>query len=522
MAEKIDLFDTTLRDGTQGEGVNLSVEDKIRIAQRLDAFGVRFIEGGWPGSNPKDIEFFERAKEVTFKNARVTAFGSTRHAKNKAKDDPNLRAMLEAETSVVTIFGKTWDMHVINALRVELEDNLAMIEDSVRYLKENGRFVVYDAEHYYDGYKNNPEYALKTLEAAMKADADVIALCDTNGGCLPHEIAEITRIAKSKVTCQLGIHAHNDSGCAVANSLAAVKEGATHVQGTFNGFGERCGNADFSSVIPNLMLKMGCEVVSEEGLSDLAGLAHFIYELANLPPRRNQPYVGMSAFAHKGGIHVSAVQRDSKTYEHIDPTKVGNRQRVLVSELSGQSNIFHRLKDIGIELDKSSPHAKRILEKIKSLENEGYFYEAADASLELLIRKELEQYQPFFDLVAYRVLVDRHSAGELWSEATVRVKVGGEMLFMAGYGDGPVNALDNALRKALEGKYPQLLDVRLADFTVRIVDSGRGTAAKTRVLIEFTDGKREWITMGVSENIIEASWHALVDGIEYKLLLDDE
>lgn len=520
--KRIEIFDTTLRDGTQGEGVNLSVDDKLRIAQRLDDFGIDYIEGGWPGSNPKDIAFFQRAKELTFKHAKITAFGSTRHAKNSVDNDPNIRALLESETEVVTIFGKTWDFHVINALRIELSDNIAMIEDSVRYLKEKGRYVVYDAEHYFDGYKNNPEYALQTLDAACRAGADIVVLCDTNGGCLPHEIAELTRIARQRIPCKLGIHTHNDSGCAVANALAAVREGATHVQGTFNGFGERCGNSDLSAVIPNLMLKMGYDVVPEEKLKDLFSLSFLIGELANVPPRHNQPYVGMSAFAHKGGIHVSAVQRDSRTYEHIDPCKVGNRQRVTVSELSGQSNIFHRIKDLGIDLDQTSPVARKILERIKNLENEGYFFEAADASLELLIRKELGQYKPFFDLVAYRVLVDQHSSGDLWSEATVRVKVDDEIFFMAGEGDGPVNALDNALRKALQPRYPRLKEVRLNDFKVRIIDGGRGTAAVTRVLIESNDEEHEWITMGVSENIIEASWKALVDSIEYKILLDEK
>ncbi|MBN2328880.1 MAG: citramalate synthase [Candidatus Omnitrophica bacterium] len=521
MSVKIEIFDTTLRDGTQGEGMNLSVEDKIRIAQRLDDFGVDFIEGGWPGSNPKDIAFFQRAKQIPFKHARITAFGSTRHAKNPVESDPNLRAMLDSETEVVTIFGKSWDMHVINALRVELPENLAMIQDSIRFLKENGRFVIYDAEHFFDGFKNNRDYALQTLEAASIAGADRIVLCDTNGGCLPHEISEITQAAKAKASCAIGIHTHNDSGCAEANALAAVRAGATHVQGTFNGFGERCGNSDLSIVIPNLMLKMGCEVVSEEQLRDLHNLSFYISELANVPLRRNQPYVGTSAFAHKGGIHVSAIQRDARTYEHIDPRKVGNQQRVLVSELSGQSNIFYRAEAMGIHLDKSTPVARAILDKVKQLENVGYFFEAADASLELLIRKELGQYKPFFERVAYRVLIDRHQGG-LWSEATVRIKVGDEILFMAGDGDGPVNALDTALRKALENHYPRLSEVRLNDFKVRIIDSGRGTAAMIRVLIESSDGEHEWITLGVSENIIEASWNALVDSIEYKLLLDEK
>ncbi|MDP8246209.1 MAG: citramalate synthase [Candidatus Hinthialibacter antarcticus] len=522
MAGKIETFDTTLRDGTQGEGVNLSLEDKLRIAQRLDDFGIDFIEGGWPGSNPKDIGFFQRAKDVQFKHAKLCAFGSTRHARNKVEEDPNVCALIEAETAAVSIFGKTWDLHVTNALRIKLEDNLDMIRDTVRFLKENGRIVIYDAEHFFDGYKNNPDYALQTVKAACEAGADVLAFCDTNGGTMPHEITEIVTKMRNELDGALGIHAHNDAGCGIANSLAAIKAGCTHVQGTFNGFGERCGNADLSSVLPNLMYKMGYDVIEPEQMQTIAGLSMFISELANVPLKHNQPFVGMSAFAHKGGIHVSAVQRDSKTYEHIDPAMVGNRQRILVSELSGQSNIFHMLKNMGIEVDKSSPVAKNVLTKVKSLENEGYFFEAAEASLELLIRKELGEYNSHFDMVAYRVLVDQHSSGDLWSEATVRLTVDGDSFFMAGEGDGPVNALDNALRKALLEKYPQLSEVRLTDFKVRIIDTGRSTAAKTRVMIESTDGVSDWITIGVSENIIEASWEALVDSIEYKLLLDDK
>lgn len=522
MSTLMEIFDTTLRDGTQGEGVNFSLEDKVRIAQRMDELGIDFIEGGWPGSNPKDIGFFERARDLDLKHARITAFGSTRHAKNPVEDDPNVRALLDAQTPVVTIFGKTWDMHVHNALRVSLEDNLAMIADTVRFLKENGRMVIYDAEHCFDGYSNNPDYALQTMLAAQEAGADRIVLCDTNGGKLPHEVANITAELKRSITVPMGIHTHNDSSCAVANALAAVKEGATHIQGTFNGFGERCGNADLSSLIPILQLKMGHQIVTEEQMRELTSLAHMVSELANLPMHHNQPFVGQSAFAHKGGIHVSAVQRDSKTYEHIDPTAVGNQQRILISELSGQSNIFHTLEKKGIKIDRGSPISKRILERIKKLENEGYYFETADASLELLIRKEMGQYESHFQLIAYRVLVDQHSSGALWSEATVRVTVDGQPYFMAGDGDGPVNALDNALRKALEIQFPNLREVHLTDFKVRIIDSGHGTAAKTRVLIESSDGEHDWITIGVSENIIEASWEALVDSIEYKLLLDSK
>lgn len=518
---KIETFDTTLRDGTQGEKVNLLAEDKLRIARRMDEFGIDMIEGGWPGSNPKDINFFKLAKTTKFQHAKISAFGSTRHAKYKVEDDPNIRALLESETEVVTIFGKTWDFHVINALRVELEDNIEMIADSVEYLKKQGRIVVYDAEHFFDGIKENERYALNTIKAASDSGADVITLCDTNGGCLPHEIAEYTKKIVEFVPNRIGIHTHNDSGCAEANAIAGILAGATHVQGTFNGFGERCGNSDLALLIPTLMLKMGYDVIPKEKLKDLTPLAHYIYDLANLPPMDNQPYVGKSAFAHKGGIHVSAVLRDSKTYEHIQPELVGNVQRVLVSELSGQSNIFHLAKEVGINIDPSTPAAKQILEKVKRLENEGYFFETATASLELLIKKELGLHRSFFELITYRVFVDQHSSGDLWTEATVRLKIGEDVFFEVGDGDGPVNALDNALRKALERCYPQLKNVRLKDFKVRILSGDEGTAAKTRVLIESTDGKREWITTGVSENIIAASWEALVDSIDYKLLLDE-
>ncbi|MFH1741690.1 MAG: citramalate synthase, partial [bacterium] len=396
MAQRIEIFDTTLRDGTQGEGVNLSAEDKIRVAKRLDAFGIDFIEGGWPGSNPKDVEFFELIRTVPLKHAKVTAFGSTRHAKFSAEEDPNLQKMVEAETEVVTIFGKTWDLHVTAALKVGLDVNLDMIRDSVAFLKSNGRMVIYDAEHYYDGCKSDLEYALATIKAANEAGADRIVLCDTNGGSLPNEIAEYTLKAKAVCSVPLGIHCHNDGGIAVGNTLVAVQSGATHVQGTINGYGERCGNADLCVVIPNLVLKLGLEAAHREELPNVSDLSRYVAELANLPHRDDQPFVGMSAFAHKGGIHVSAVQRESRTYEHVDPRLVGNQQRVLVSELSGQSNIIHHAQQLGIDLGKSAAGAK-IVQTIKEKENEGYFFEAADGSLELLIRRALGQHREFFD-----------------------------------------------------------------------------------------------------------------------------
>jgi len=522
MAQRIEIFDTTLRDGTQGEGVNLSLEDKIRIAHRLDEFGIDYIEGGWPGSNPKDVEFFERMKHEKLKHAKVTAFGSTRHAKNTAPDDPNLQKLIEAGTPVVTIFGKTWDLHVTAALKVDLDTNLEMIRDSVAFLKENVPLVIYDAEHFFDGYTSNPDYALATIQAAVEGGADCVVLCDTNGGSLPDRVAELTRKAKEVCSVPIGIHCHNDGGLATANTLAAVVNGATHVQGTINGYGERCGNVDLCVVIPNIVLKLGHEAAHRDELCNLTDLSRYVAEIANLPYRTNQPFVGMSAFAHKGGIHVSAVQRDSRTYEHIDPALVGNRQRILVSELSGQSNIIQTARDMGINLGKS-PEGARILQTIKQKENEGYFFEAADGSLELVIRRELGQHREFFNVIKYRVSVEVTEAGNLWTEATVRVHVNGDVLYEVADGDGPVNALDSALRKALTQKYPQLANVHLRDYKVRIIDSRMGTAAKTRVLIESGDHEtgREWITMGVSENIIHASFEALKDSIDYRLLLDE-
>ena len=520
MAQRIEIFDTTLRDGTQGEGVNLSVDDKIRIAKRFDEFGIDFIEGGWPGSNPKDVEFFDRIRSVSFRHAKITAFGSTRHAKYTADTDPNLQKLVEAETEVVTIFGKAWDLHVTAALKVSLETNLEMIRDSVSFLKSKGVMVIYDAEHYFDGCRSNLDYALATVKAAVEGGADRIVLCDTNGGALPDQIAEFTRKGREVCPVRLGIHCHNDAGLAVGNTLVAVQNGVTHVQGTINGYGERCGNADLCVVIPNLALKLGLESVPREELPNLTQLSRYVAEIANLSHRDEQPFVGMSAFAHKGGIHVSAVQRDSRTYEHIDPRLVGNQQRVLVSELSGQSNIIHQARRMGIDLGKS-PEGARILQTIKQKENEGYFFEAADGSLELLIRRELGQHREFFETISYRVIVEVTEAGNLWTEATVRVRVNGDIVYEVADGDGPVNALDRALRKALTKKYPQLSQVHLHDYKVRIIDSTEGTAAKTRVLIESGDGERKWITIGVSENIIEASWEALKDSIDYRLLLDE-
>jgi 2-isopropylmalate synthase len=524
MSGLVKVYDTTLRDGTQGEGVAFSMEDKVRIAQRLDALGIHYIEGGWPGSNPKDLRFFRRVQDAVFKTARITAFGATRRPGVRPEADPNLQALVEAGPPVVTIFGKSWDFHVTAALGTTLEENLAMIGESVAYLRGRFEEVIYDAEHFFDGFTRNPEYALATLRAAEAAGAHCVVLCDTNGGTLPDGLAAIIRRTRAalRATTPLGIHVHNDSECAVANSLAAVLEGASHVQGTMNGYGERCGNANLVSIIPNLMLKMGRECIPRENLRDLREVARFVSELANRKPWDAQPYVGDSAFAHKGGIHVSAVVKHPETYEHVDPELVGNHRRVLVSELSGQSNIFWKAKEYGIDLDRNTPDARRILETLKRLEDEGFQFEGAEASFELLMERALDHHRPYFDLEGYRVIVEENAGdGEPVAEATVRVRVKGIQEHTAAAGNGPVNALDHALRKALEDFYPNLKAMALLDYKVRILNEAKGTAAKTRVLITSGDGDETWGTVGVADNIIEASWHALVDSIEYKLRRDE-
>ena len=524
MSRLIKIYDTTLRDGTQGEGVAFSMEDKVRIAQRLDALGIHYIEGGWPGSNPKDLRFFKRVQDAVFKIARTTAFGSTRRPGVRPQEDSNIQALIEAGPPVVTIFGKSWDFHVTNALGTTLDENLAMIGDSIAHLLKHFEEVIFDAEHFFDGFKKNREYALATLVAAEAAGAHCLVLCDTNGGSLPHEIAGILREVRKivKPDTPLGIHAHNDTECAVANSLAAVAEGVNHVQGTMNGYGERCGNANLVSIIPNLMLKMGLESIPRENLRELRDVSRFVSELANRKPWQSQPYVGDSAFAHKGGIHVSAVLKHSETYEHVDPEVVGNHRRVLVSELAGQSNILWKAKEYGIDLGKNTPEAKRILEMLKRLEDEGFQFEGAEASFELLMERALGNHKPYFDLDGFRVIVeeDRGNA-EPVAEATVRLRVKGIPEHTAASGHGPVNALDYALRKALEEFYPNLKEMSLLDYKVRILDESKGTAAKTRVLITSGDGDETWGTVGVADNIIEASWQALVDSIEYKLRRDE-
>jgi len=515
---QIKLYDTTLRDGTQAEDISLLVEDKIHIAHRLDEMGIHYIEGGWPGSNPKDVSFFKEIKKEKLSQAKIAAFGSTRRAKTTPDKDQNIRTLIQAETDVVTIFGKTWDFQVREALRISLEENLELIYDSLEYLKGHVAEVFYDAEHFFDGFKANPEYALKTLKAAEDAGVDCIVLCDTNGGAMPFEIVSIIDEVRKHVATPLGIHTHNDSECAAANSLMAVERGIVHVQGTINGFGERCGNANLCSIIPALKLKMQHECVSDMQLKRLSELSRYVYELANLSPNKHQPYVGKSAFAHKGGVHVSAIQRHPETYEHIRPELVGNATRILVSDLSGRSNILAKAEEFNINLDSKDPVTMEILDKIKEMENRGYQFEGAEASFELLMKRALGTHRKFFSVIGFRVIDEkRHEDQQPVSEATIMVKVGGKIEHTAAEGAGPVNALDNALRKALEKFYPKLKDVKLHDYKVRVLPAGHGTASAIRVLIESGDRQNRWGTVGVSENIIEASYQALVDSIEYKL-----
>ncbi len=521
MKRLIKVYDTTLRDGTQGEGVAFSMEDKVRIAQRLDALGIHYIEGGWPGSNPKDMRFFRRIQDVPLKQAKIAAFGATRRAGVTAEQDPNLQALVEARTAVATIFGKSWDFHVTHALQTTLAENLAMIADSVAFLRRHFEEVIYDAEHFFDGFRANPEYARQTLKAAEEARAHCLVLCDTNGGTLPHDLVEIIREVKTHVTAPLGIHVHNDAECAVANSLAAVTEGVNHVQGTINGFGERCGNANLVSIIPNLMLKMKLQCLPEGSLRELRDVSRFVSELANRQPWQHQPYVGDSAFAHKAGMHVSAVIKHPETYEHVNPERVGNHRRVLVSELAGKSNILWKAGEYGIDLDKDTPETRRILDTLKQLEDEGYQFEGAEASFELLMERALGHHRPYFDLEGFRVVVEKRGEETPQAEATVKLKVKGIAEHTAAEGNGPVNALDHALRKALEEFYPDLKTMQLRDYKVRILDESLGTGATTRVLITSGDEEDTWGTVGVSHNIIEASWQALVDSIEYKLRRDE-
>ncbi|MDR3554572.1 MAG: citramalate synthase [Syntrophobacteraceae bacterium] len=516
---QVRIYDTTLRDGTQAEDFAFSVEDKVRIALKLDDIGVHYIEGGWPGSNPKDVGFFREIANYRLKQARIAAFGSTYHPNSTASADLNLRALLDAKTELVTIFGKSWTVHVRDALNTTPERNLEIISDSVAFLRQQGKTVFYDAEHFFDGFRDDPQYALATVEKAMEAGAECAILCDTNGGSLPSHIQRSISTVKERFPgIQFGIHAHNDSDLAVANTLTAVELGAVQVQGTINGMGERCGNADLCSIMSNLCLKMGCACLTEENLQKLRLVSRFILELANVTPNRYQPFVGRSAFTHKGGVHISAVAKNPKTYEHIDPALVGNARRFLISDLSGRATIKQKAEELGFELSKSDPVAMQVLEEIKELENQGFQFEAAEASFELLLNKAMGTSKKYFELVGFRVIDQKHSENkEPIAEATIQIRVGGQLEHTAALGKGPVNALDSALRKSLEKFYPELKHVELSDYKVRVLPDQPGTGAKVRVLIESTDGLEQWSTVGVSQDIIEASWQALADSYNFKM-----
>ncbi len=520
----VELYDTTLRDGAQSEGISYSVQDKLRIVEKLDALGMHVIEGGWPGSNPKDEEFFQKARHVKLTHAKLAAFGSTRRPSISAQKDPNLAALLETHTPIVTIFGKSWDLHVREVLGVPLDENLRMIGESVAWLKRHSRRVVYDAEHFFDGYRQNPDYAVKTLKAALDAGADTIVFCDTNGGSLPSDVRGAIFALREQlgVGVATGIHAHNDSDLAVANSLTAVAAGCVQVQGTVNGYGERCGNANLVSIIANLQLKMGYAALPDGKLKDLTEASRFVAEVSNMAQHPNQPFVGAAAFAHKGGVHVNAVMKNPRTYEHLEPSLVGNERRILVSELSGRTSLIMKAKAAQLHLAKDTPAAKELLAKLQELEHQGYHFEAAEGSFQVLLQHHLKKkLESFFSLEGFRVIVEERN-GKMVSEATIKVRVRGVEEHTASEGDGPVNALDNALRKALSEFYPSLTDMHLTDFKVRVLDEKAGTAAKVRVLIQSQDAHDSWGTVGVSENIIEASWRALVDSVEYKLLKDGQ
>ncbi len=516
----IEIYDTTLRDGAQKEGISFSVADKMQIVKLLDEMGIDYIEGGWPGSNPKDMDFFNRIQEVPLQNIQVVAFGSTRHAHGETSTDANIRALLEANTPVVTVVGKSWDFHVSHALGTTMEENLAMIGDTVFYLKSKGRRVIFDAEHFFDGYRSNPVYTLDTIKVAAENGADTVVLCDTNGGTMPLDVQKIIQEVKRELDIPLGIHAHNDSGMGIANSIIALQSGAVHVQGTINGYGERCGNADLCIIIPNIHLKLNIPKLNPWQLKKMTKISKVVAELANMIPQDNQPYVGRSAFTHKGGIHVDAVAKDAQTYEHANPEEVGNKRRVLVSELAGKSNILFKAREDKIEyLSDHFPEAREVLNNLKKMEHEGYQFEGADGSFELLIWKTRKTYKPLFKLEGIRIIVDKQKReDELYVEAIIKVEVEGRIVHTAAEGNGPVNAMDNALRKALEEFYPEIKKLKLVDYKVRVMDGKDGTAARVRVLINSQNEKKRWGTVGVSENIIEASWIALVDSIEYGLL----
>ncbi len=512
------IYDTTLRDGAQGEGISFSLDDKIKIAKKLDYLGVSYIEGGWPGSNPKDLEFFKQVQLLDLKNSRVAAFGSTRKPGITVKKDSNVKALLDSGAKTITIVGKAWDFHVLRALETTLEENLNMIRDTISYLKDKGLEVIFDAEHFFDGFKNNPDYALQVLQTAAVAGADWLILCDTNGGSMPWEIESVIKEVRQQVQTPLGIHVHNDSGLAVSNSLLAVKQGCRQVQGTINGYGERCGNSDICSVIPSLELKMGLKCLPPGNLKYLSEVSHYVGEIANMPHHNNQPFVGHGAFAHKGGIHVSALLKDSLTYEHINPEEVGNHRRVLVSELSGLSNLLYKAKELNIDVNAYDAETRRLMKQIKELENQGFQFEGADASLELFLRKAFGQYEDFFQLKNLKIILEKSEGEEEFSaEAMIKVQIGDNTVHTAAEGEGPVNALDNSLRKALYEVYPEIAEMHLSDYKVRVLNGNNGTAAKVRVLIDSADQSDKWSTVGVSENIIEASWQAIVDSINFLL-----
>ena len=512
------LYDTTLRDGSQAEGISYSVMDKIRIAEELDKLGIHFIEGGWPGSNPKDREFFEKIIRINLKNSKIAAFSMTRRPHISAAKDNNLAALLKSKAEVITIVGKTWDFHVTEVLKTTLHENLAMISDTISFLVKKGCVVFYDAEHFFDAYQANKDYALKTLTAAQDAGAKAICLCDTNGGTLTSQITAIIKEIKNKIKVDLGIHCHNDAGLGVANSLAAVEAGASMVQGTINGYGERCGNADLIPIIANLKIKMKINCISDAALKQLTHLSHFVSEISNMRVKNEQPFVGESAFAHKGGMHINAIMKNPSTYEHVNPVLVGNHRRILVSELGGKTGILLRAKDLNYDLSKTDPQTKKILELVQALEHKGFQFEAAEASFQLLMQRALKKFKDFFQLEGFKVVIEKGPHKKITSEAIIKLKVNGVREHTAAEGDGPINALDNALRKALKDFYPALAKMHLSDFKVRVLDEKAGTAAKVRVLIQSQDDKEIWNTIGVHENIIEASWQALADSVEYKLL----
>lgn len=518
MNNKVIIYDTTLRDGAQGEGVFFSVEDKLRIVKKLDSIGIDYVEGGWPGSNPKDLEFYQAAAKLNLKHAKLSAFGSTRRANNPPEKDKILNDLLQTNTPVVTIFGKSWDLHAREVLKVSLAENLQMIEDSIAYLRRNDREVIFDAEHFYDGYKANPDYALETLKAAVRGGANFIVLCDTNGGTLPLEAIDIFNRVKREFSLPIGVHFHNDSGTAVASSIISVQSGAAQVQGTFNGYGERCGNANLTSIIPTLILKLGYEATVGPNLHLLTETSRFISELTNLHHDERQPYVGASAFAHKAGTHHDAIIKNPVTLEHVRPEQVGNERRFLLSDQAGRSTVLNKIKEFLPETKKDDPRVQKLTTHLKELENLGYQFEAAEASFDLVIKKAFNLYEKAFNLEGFRIIVEKRGDQPVLTEATIKVGVGDEKEITAAEGEGPVNALDRAIRKALLRFYPEISDINLIDYKVRVLDEKRGTAAKVRVLIQSSDGKNSWGTVGVSENLIEASWEALVDSIEYGII----